>query len=153
MNKSKSLEDLGPFSYFQDKNKYDPGKRNTLYKDLILGKTDMSKTYYHNYDFYFPNTTKENQENDEINNLKEINKTKNKKAENLKLKKTFSILNSKSEKILLKKFDITNKNYFTKLDNIPLIELEKYKYIEDTPGPGEYNLSHNLQKILFQQKK
>ena len=153
MNKSKSLEDLGPFSYFQDKNKYDPGKRNTLYKDLILGKTDMSKTYYHNYDFYFPNTTKENQENEEINNLKEINKIKNKKAENLKLKKTFSNLNSKSEKILLKKFDITNKNYFTKLVNIPLIELEKYKYIEDTPGPGDYNLSHQFTKNSFSTKE
>ena len=47
----------------------------------------MSKTQYHNFDFYFPNITKEKEENDKIDNLEEINKTINKKAENLKFKK------------------------------------------------------------------
>ena len=55
INKSKSLEDLSPFSYFKEKNKYDPGKKNTLYKNIILGKTEMSHTLRRNFDFYSPN--------------------------------------------------------------------------------------------------
>ena len=147
MNKSKTLEDLGPFSYFKDKNKFDPGKKNTLYKNIILGKTDMSRTFYQNFDFYFPNTTRENKENEDINNSEHINK--NKKAENLKLKKTTNNLNSKSEKHLIKKFDITSQNFFSKLFKIPLIQLDKYKYNNDSPGPGDYNLSHKFIKNSF----
>ena len=152
MNRSKSLEDLGPFTYFKDKNKYDPGKKNNLYKRIILGKTDMSKTNYINYDFNSPDLTEDSLDNDDINfdtNLineiqakaKDNNKTK---VENLKLQNTISNFTTESEKNLFKKLDKDSKNFFSKLNHIPLVDLDKYKYIYSNPGPGDYNLSHKF---------
>ena len=159
MNKSKSLQDLSPFSYFKEKNKFDKGKKNTLYKNLILGKTDMSRTVYNNYDFYSPDMTDESQENDtmnfetnlgnKINDIEKLNINKNKKAENLKLKNTLSNFSSESERLLFKKLDISSRNFCSKLNNIPLIQLDKYKYFYNNPGPGDYNLSHKFIKKSF----
>ena len=157
MNKSKSLQDLSPFSYFKDKNKFERRKKNTLYKNLILGKTDMSRTVYNNYDFYSPDITNESQENDtmnfesnlgnKINNIEKLNK--NKKADNLKLKNTLSNFSSESEKLLFKKLDISSRNFFSKINNIPLVQLDNYKYFDNNPGPGDYNLSHKFIKKSF----
>ena len=163
VNKSKSLEDLGPFSYFQEKNKFDPGKKNTLYKNIILGKTDMSRTTYNNFDFYSPDITNESQENDtmnldinlanslnnqlKINNIESINK--NKKAENLKLKNTLSNFSSESDRLLFKKLDTTSRNFFSKLNQIPLVDLDRYKYFNNYPGPGDYNLEYKFIKKSF----
>ena len=158
-NKSKSFEDLSPFSYFQEKNKFDPGKKNTLYKHIILGKTDMSHTSYHNYDFYSPtpDVTKESQENEFINIVTSTNTNntntitnqfntfqKNKKVETIKSQNTLSIFTTKSEKRLFNNLDLTMKTFFNKLNNIPLIDLDKYKYFNSNPGPGDYNLSHKF---------
>ena len=163
VNKSKSLEDLGPFSYFQEKNKFDPGKKNTLYKNIILGKTDMSRTTYNNFDFYSPDITNESQENDtmnldinlanslnnqlKINNIESINK--NKKAENLKLKNTLSNFSSESDRLLFKKLDTTSRNFFSKLNQMPLVDLDRYKYFNNYPGPGDYNLEYKFIKKSF----
>ena len=157
-NKSKSLEDLSPFSYFKEKNKFDPGKKNTLYKNIILGKTDISHTSYNNYDFYnpTPDVTDESQENDLINidtntNMNTNTATnefntfhKNKKIETIKLQNTISNFSTESEKRLFNNLDSSMKTFFYKLNNIPLIDLDKYKYLFSNPGPGDYNLSHKF---------
>ena len=162
VNKSKSLEDLGPFTYFQEKNKFDPGKKNTLYKNIILGKTDMSRTYYNNYDIYTQDLADESQENDgqnydtnlgknknnlKINIIDDLNK--NQKAENLKLKNTISNFSTESEKLLFKQLDITSRNFFSRLNQLPLVELDRYKYFNNNPGPGDYNLDHQFIKKSF----
>ena len=137
INKSKSLEELSPFSYFKEKNKYDPGKKNTLYKNIILGKTDLSRSLYKNFDFYSPYNSEEiNYDTNLLNNvststLKENNKSNksNKSAE--------------TEKYLFRKFD--NYDLFSKINNIPLIDLDRYtKLNDDNPGPGNYELSHKF---------
>lgn len=162
INKAKSLEDLGPFTYFQEKNKFDPGKKNTLHDKIILGKTDISRTVYNNCDFYSPDITNESQENDKINfdsnlgnknndlkinNIEKYNK--NKKAENLKYKNTLSNLSTDSDKAVLKKLDISGRNFFSKLNQIPLVDLDRYKYFYNNPGPGDYNLEQKFIKKSF----
>ena len=68
-NKCNSLEDLGPTTYFKQKNKYEPEKKNTFYKQLILGKTQMSCSIKNNFDYFFPDTPNNNKEtNTEISN-------------------------------------------------------------------------------------
>ena len=130
INKSKSLEELSPFSYFKEKNKYDPGKKNTLYKNIILGKTDLSRTLYKNFDFYSPNN------NDEINYETNL-------INNISTKKDKSNMSAETEKYLFKNFD--NYDLFTKMNNMPLIELERFnKLNDDNPGPGNYDLSHKF---------
>ena len=155
MNKSKSLEDLGPFSYFKDKNKYDPGKKNTIYKNLILGKTDLSRTSYINCDFYSHEKNNDSVENDfvdfDINIINSDIENKNKKVDNLKFHKTTSNFSTDKDNILLRNLDVSTKNFFNKLSNIPLVELDKYKYkyIYNNPGPGDYNISHSIIKPSF----
>ena len=81
-------------------------KKENIYKRIILGKTDMSKTNYINYDFNSPDLTEDSLDNDDINfdtNLineiqaktKDNNKTK---VENLKLQNTISNFTTESEK-------------------------------------------------------
>ena len=150
INKNKTFEDLSPFSYFQDKNKFDPGKTNTIYKNLILGKTDMSRTLYNNFDFYFPDITNETQENDTLNfetNFGNITNNFN-NIDNLKQKNTLSDFSTESER-LFKKLDISSRNFFAKLNNMPLVQLDKYKYFYSNPGPGDYNLSQKFIKKSF----
>ena len=148
INKSKSLEDLSPFSYFQEKNKYDPGKKNTLYKNIILGKTGLSRTVHTNYDFYTPNSNDEIQETDFINS---DTNPDNKNKENKKLKKSSSNFSSESQKNLFKNFD--NYDILSKLSNIPLIDLDRYKFNIENPGPGEYELSHKFIIPTFSHNK
>lgn len=134
INKSRSLEELSPFSYFKEKNKYDPGKKNTLYKNIILGKTDLSRSLYKNFDFYSPYNSDEinyetNLLNDASTSTKIENNNTNKSAE--------------TEKYLFRNFD--NYDLFTKMNNIPLIDLDRFnKLNDDNPGPGNYELSHKF---------
>ena len=131
INKSKSLEDLSPFSYFKEKNKYDPGKKNTLYKNIILGKTEMSHTLRRNFDFYSPNN------NDEINFDTNLDNNTSTQKGNQSSNNSAEI-----EKFLFKNFD--NYDLFSKINNIPLIDLDRYRLSDDNPGPGDYELSHKF---------
>ena len=125
INKSKSLEDLGPTTYFKQKNKYEPEKKNTIYKQLILGKTKMSCTVRNNFDFYFPDIPK-----DIVNNSTKINDN-NKSYNQYKMSGTSN-------------YPITERANFS-IDNNRII-FTKASY---SPGPGAYELSHNFIKPSF----
>ena len=77
------MEDLGPSTYFKQKNKYEPKKKNTIYKKLILEKTQMNCSVRNYLKFYFPDISffYNNDINNEINKIENQNKTNYKSKE------------------------------------------------------------------------
>ena len=144
-NKSKSSEDLGPTTYFRQKNKYEPEKGNTIYKKLILGKTQMSNTIRNNYDFYFPNGLKINDDIKKINS--NIIKNQPKTNRNIKKIKYTSInFNPFTEK---KSNSTDNKGKtFTNMSHTSFNQT-RTKSFYSNPGPGTYELSHTFIKPSF----
>ena len=151
INKFKSLEDLGPSTYFKQKNKYEPEKKNTIYKKLILGKTQMSCTVRNNFDFYFPDIPTDNNSdiNNSINIIENQNKTnyKSKAKTSRKIKKNSQALfNHNIEK---NNSIENNRKTFTKISHTPFNKTVKSKSFYGFPGPGTYELSHTFIKPSF----
>ena len=142
-NKSKSLEDLGPTTYFKQKNKFEPKKKKTIYDKLILGKTQMSRTVRNNFDFYFPDVPNDNDDNqNEI-----LYKSKTNRG-HTKIPNTSSFFNpnTKRENSSLEK----NRKNSTILNSQTLgYHTNKSKTFYDIPGPGAYELSQTFIKPSF----
>lgn len=143
-NKSKSSEDLGPTTYFKEKNKYEPVKKNTIYKNIILGKTQMSCSVINNSNFYSP----EIMDNKKSNEIKNQNESQNNSKNNKTNKKTstYSSLDSNSK---TERNSSSVQNYRKIRYNKPLIELLKMKSLDGSPGPGAYELSQTFIKPSF----
>ena len=143
-NKSKSSEDLGPTTYFKEKNKYEPEKKNTIYKNIILGKTQMSCSVINNSNFYSPEII----DYKESNEIKKQNESQYNSRNNKTNKKTntYSSLNSNSK---TERKSSSIQNYPKNPYNIPLIELLKMKSSDGSPGPGAYELSQTFIKPSF----
>ena len=138
-NKSKSSEDLGPTTYFKEKNKFEPIKKNTIYENIILGKTQMSYSIINNFNFCSPEIIDNNKSN-EIKKRNEFQyNSRNITNKNIN---TYHSLDSyaKTER---------KPNYQKNLYNIPLIELLKIKTSDSNPGPGAYELSQTFIKPSF----
>ena len=156
INKSKSLEDLGPSTYFKQKNKYEPEKKNTIYKQLILGKTQMSCTVKNNFDFYFPEIPSDN--STDINNG--INIIENQNKSFYKFKSKTNRFSKKNVYTLFNYNNIENKNTidnnrktFTKMSHTPFNKTVRSKSFYGFPGPGAYELSHTFIKPSFSSKQ
>ena len=143
-NKSKSSEDLGPTTYFKEKNKYEPEKKNTIYKNIILGKTQMSCSVINNSDFYSPEII----DNKKSNEIKKQNESQNNSRNNKTNKKTstYSPLNSNSK---TERNSSSIQNHRKNPYNKPLIELLKMNSLDGNPGPGAYELSQTFIKPSF----
>ena len=140
MVKSKSMEDLGPTTYFNDKNKYEPNIKPEILKHLKLGKLIYS---FENRDCIYKYENKDNkndidQENKEKKENLEKRKDKNRnksKNNNLFLNKTIYDNPGPGEYELSHSFIIPSYSQSqmmnSKVDRFPNIE-------EKTPGPGAY---------------
>ncbi len=138
INKSKSMEDLGPTTYFKQKNKYEPEKKNTIYKQLVLGKTQMSCTVRNNFDFYFPDIPEDKENNSK---LKEDQNKYYKSKTNRTIKKINKIYN----------FNQNDERQNNSIDNnhSPLNLTIRSKSFYNYPGPGAYELSQTFIKPSF----
>ena len=144
INKCKSLEDLGPTTYFRQKNKYEPEKKNTIYKQLILGKTQMSCSVKKNFDFYFPETPNNKETNTEIINSN-INDDKDTfHCKSITLKKDKNILNN-----IRMKTERKNNKAFKNTTSISFNKTQRLNPFYKNPGPGAYELSHTFIKPSF----
>lgn len=152
VNKIKSVENIGPTTYFRQKNKYEPEKKNTIYKQLILGKTLMSHTVHNNFDFYFPNGIIDKDENNKSNSYNNI--VNQNKAKTNRNTKKIQYTNNFNTNIESQNYSMENtpKTYDNRKD-IPFSQTIRSKSFYSNPGPGSYELNHTFIKPSFSSKQ
>ena len=149
--KSKSMEDLGPTTYFIEKNKYEPNKKPEILKHLKTGKLIYS---FENRDSLFKSGDKGSKKN--INNKeKESNLDKVNDKEN-KISKNNTFMNkSLNDNPGPGEYELSHSFLIPSFSQISMMNshVERFPNIEEqTPGPGSYINKDNLENEKIQEK-
>ena len=148
--KSKSMEDLGPTTYFIEKNKFEPNKKLELLKHLKIGKLVNSfenRNCLYNFEDKDSKKIENNKEKSE--NLDKNNENKLSKTNKTFLNKSINDNPGPGEYELGHNFIIPSFSQAHLMDS----QVERFPDIEEnTPGPGAYINKQTLENEKIEEK-
>ena len=149
LNKSKSMENLGPTTYFKQKNKYEPNKKPDIFNHLKTGKLVYS---FESRDF-LKNNKKPNEKVENIvkqkENIEKQEKSMSNTNNNSFLNKTLRDNPGPGE------YEISHNFIIPSFGQISLMNssVERFPNIKQkTPGPGSYINKDNTENQKMQEK-
>ena len=151
LNKSKSMEYLGPTTYFNEKNKFEPNKKPDILHHLKFGKLVNS---FENRDllYNFQESNLKQNVKEQLNNLDKINNKNNKQTKsnsNLFLNRSIADNPGPGEYDLSGNFIIPSFSQTTVMSS----QVERFPYIEEnTPGPGAYINAQDFKNEKIEEK-
>ena len=150
MVKSKSMEDLGPTTYFIEKNKFEPNKKPEILKHLKVGKlvnAFENRNLIYNCEDKNPNKNINNKE--KLESLDKNNENKFSKTNNNFLNKSIIDNPGPGKYELGHNFIIPSFSQVQSMDS----QVERFPDIEEnTPGPGAYLDKQNIENEKIEEK-
>ena len=143
LSKSKSMGNIGPTTYFIQKNKYEPNKKIDILSHLKTGKLVNS---FENRDFLKNKKSNLNAEKKQENNK---SKTKNNSFNNTFLNKSLIDNPGPGE------YEISHNFIIPSFSQISLMNSSVERFpdvIQNTPGPGSYIYNENIENEKIEQK-